>query len=249
MYSTIWWLVHSRIPKQGFMYLATSQTVRQSISPSRPAPYVLTARYNFLTNAEICFCSCFQVLAVVIVFRPDEQEDLLVHVVSSACVAIGMLSSIWEGLQSQSSPFRVAVSAAVSKHIDGYLAPRLSWLPVFLPAWDSNTLCAFCFGCPLFQFVLCCAAVPYSLCYRTNTGEICLDRHFAVGCGWCRVVVVGVYFHKTNELGDPFVSIILGCLNCLWIHGFWAVLSERRLKTPRGFSFLVSKKQAKTFGA
>lgn len=132
MYSTIWWLLHSRIPKQGFMYLATSQTVSESISPSRPAPYVLTARYNFLTNAEIWFCSYFQALAVVIVFRPEEQEDLLVHVVSSSCVAVGMLSSIWEGPQSQSSPFRVPASAVVSKHIDGYLAPRLSWLPVFL---------------------------------------------------------------------------------------------------------------------
>lgn len=34
------------------------------------------------------------------------------------------------------------------------------------------------------------------------------------------MVVVGVYFHKTNELDDLVVSIILGCLNYSWVHGF-----------------------------
>lgn len=85
--------------------------------------------------------------------------------------------------------------------------------------------------------------MPHSLCYRTHTGEICLDCHFAVGCGWCRVMVVGVYFHRTNEW-DPFVSIILGCLNYLWIHGFSAVLSQKQLDSKR-FSFSCKQRAHK----
>lgn len=71
---------------------------------------------------------------------------------------------------------------------------------------------------PLLQSVLSVAAVlgvPQSP-LQTNPGETCLPGH---GCGlW--VVFVGVYFHKTNELDDPVVSIVLGCLNYLWIRGF-----------------------------
>lgn len=67
--------MHSRIPRQGFTYLATPQTAGQPISPSRAAPRVLPARYKF---SQMCFRPCAQALAVVPVLCAEELCVLVV---------------------------------------------------------------------------------------------------------------------------------------------------------------------------
>lgn len=202
------------------MYLATSQTASQSIPPSRPAPYVLTASQNFLTNAEICFHSYFQALAVLILICADEHKNLLVLVTFSSRLTIqARCPFIREGLHRQSSQSwqQPASTQIIIWHL-AFLGCPSSCLAGTAVQSVPFTSAAHCSS--LSSILQLSHIMPHSLRYRTNTGEICLDGHFAVGCGWRRVMVVGVYFHKTNELGDPFVSIILGCLNYLWIHGF-----------------------------
>lgn len=204
MYSTIWWLLHSRIPKQGLLYVIDGESVDV---PQQSCSLCSHCRLNFLTNMEMHFPSYFQALPVVIVGCAEGQEDLLV-LLMPCC--IGMFS-----LHLGKAPW-----AKIPVYSTGLGSSQRAHRPLPAPAWLGQQFSLDpSLRCPLLRPVLSFASAPYKATFILLTGEICLDRHVAVGCGWCRVAVVGVYFHKTNELGDPFVSIIPGRLNYLCVQG------------------------------
>lgn len=214
--------MHSRIPRQGFTYLATSQTAGQSISPSRAAPCVLPARYNVLTNvlsslrAGFGCCHCylcrgaggFVCWCCGLLLVPFQRRVFLLPGEGSWGKAHWLLSQAWE--QAASTEMTVWHPASLGCP-SSCLAETSTQSVPFTPAAHCSSLSS------LSQLSL---VMPQSLCYRTNPGEMCLPGHLAVGCGWWRLVVVGVYFHNINELDDPVISIVLVCLNYLWIHGF-----------------------------
>lgn len=195
------------------MYLAT---VSQLISPSRPAPYVLTTSSQ---TQKYAFIPIFQALAVVIIICAEEQEDLLLLMASSSSLTMqSCFPFIWEGLHRQ------IPSLGSSQQAHRSLSGTLPFLAAGLPAWLRQ------------QFSLCLSLLLPTGLICPLCCSCCTSCHIHCATGqtqeksvWMATLLQGVNgvgqwllvcFHRADGLDYPFVSIILGCLNYLWIHGF-----------------------------